>query len=167
MPQRCAFLSLGSNLGDRRANLDLAVAALERARIHVISRSSIYETEPQDVADQPWFLNMVVECESQYFPRQMLRVVQRIERELGRVRAGAIPRGPRVIDIDILLLGNVVMETEQLAVPHPRMFERRFVLEPLLEIAPELRHPKTKEPISRYAAGVARQKVKKLSAGAR
>lgn len=164
---RHAFLSLGSNLGDRRANLDLAAAALERERIHVISRSSIYETEPRDVADQPWFLNIVVECESQYFPRQMLRVVQRIERELGRVRAGAIPRGPRVIDIDILLLGNVVIETEQLTVPHPRMFERRFVLEPLLEIAPELRHPKTKEPISRYAAGVARQKVKKLSAEAR
>jgi 2-amino-4-hydroxy-6-hydroxymethyldihydropteridine diphosphokinase len=94
----------------------------------------------------------------------MLRVVQRIERELGRVRTGATPRGPRLIDVDILLLGNVVIETEQLTIPHPRMFGRRFVLEPLLEIAPELRHPKTKEPIIRYAAGVARQRVKKLSA---
>jgi 2-amino-4-hydroxy-6-hydroxymethyldihydropteridine diphosphokinase len=127
----------------------------------VISRSSIYETEPQDVADQPWFLNMVVECESQCFPRQMLKILQGIERELGRVRAGSIRRGPRVIDIDILLLGSVVMGTEQLTIPHPRMFERRFVLEPLLEIAPELRHPQTKEPISRYAAGVAKQKLKK------
>lgn len=161
MPLKHAFLSLGSNLGDRRANLELAIAALERERIHVISRSSIYETEPQDVADQPWFLNMVVECESQCFPRQMLKILQGIERELGRVRAGSIRRGPRVIDIDILLLGSVVMGTEQLTIPHPRMFERRFVLEPLLEIAPELRHPQTKEPISRYAAGVAKQKLKK------
>lgn len=163
MPLRHAFLSLGSNVGDRRANLEAAIAALEREHLHVISRSSIYETEPQDIADQPWFLNMVVECESQHFPRQMFRVVQRIERELGRVRTGAIPRGPRVIDIDILLLGNIVMQTEQLIIPHPRMFNRRFVLEPLLEIAPEMRHPQTKEPISRYAAGVARQKVKKLT----
>jgi 2-amino-4-hydroxy-6-hydroxymethyldihydropteridine diphosphokinase len=161
---RRAFLSLGSNIGDRQANLELAIAALGKERIRVIARSSIYETEPQDIANQPWFLNMVVECESQYFPRQMLKILQRIERDIGRVRAGAIPRGPRVIDIDILLLGNVVMETEQLTIPHPRMFNRRFVLEPLLEIAPEIRHPQTREPISRYAAVVARQKVKKLNA---
>jgi 2-amino-4-hydroxy-6-hydroxymethyldihydropteridine diphosphokinase len=161
---RRAFLSLGSNIGDRQANLELAIAALGKERIRVIARSSIYETEPQDIANQPWFLNMVVECESQYFPRQMLKILQRIERDIGRVRAGAIPRGPRVIDIDILLLGNVVMETEQLTIPHPRMFNRRFVLEPLLEIAPEIRRPQTREPISRYAAAVARQKVKKLNA---
>ena len=165
MPLKRAFLSLGSNLGDRRANLELAIAALERERIHVVSRSSIYETEPQDVANQPWFLNMVVECESECFPRQMLNILQRIEREIGRVRAGPIRRGPRIIDIDILLLGSVVMETEQLAIPHPRMFERRFVLEPLLEIAPELRHPVTKQPVSRYLANVAGQKVKKFSLG--
>ena len=140
------------------------MAALEREHIHVVSRSSIYETEPQDVADQPWFLNMAVECESHYFPRQMLKILQRIERELGRVRAGAARRGPRIIDIDILLLGSLVMKTEQLTIPHPRMLERRFVLEPLLEIAPEIRHPQSKEPISRYAAGVARQRVKKVNA---
>jgi 2-amino-4-hydroxy-6-hydroxymethyldihydropteridine diphosphokinase len=162
MPFKRAFLSIGSNVGDRRANLELAIAALERDRFHVIARSSIYETEPQDLANQPWFLNMVVECESEYFPRQMLKILQRIEREIGRVRAGSIPRGPRVIDIDILLLGNVVMATEQLAIPHPRMFARRFVLEPLLEIAPEIRHPQTKEPISKYAADVVRQKVKRI-----
>jgi 2-amino-4-hydroxy-6-hydroxymethyldihydropteridine diphosphokinase len=161
---RRAFLSLGSNIGDRQANLELAIAALGKERIRVIARSSIYETEPQDIANQPWFLNMVVECESQYFPRQMLKILQRIERDIGRVRAGAMPRGPRVIDIDILLLGNVVMDTEQLTIPHPRMFNRRFVLEPLLEIAPEIRHPQTKVPIIRYAAAVARQKVKKLNA---
>jgi len=162
MRLRRAFLSLGSNVGDRRKNLESATSALEREQIRILSRSAVYETEPQDVANQPWFLNMVVECESQYFPIQMLKVLKRIERELGRERAGAIRRGPRIIDIDILLLGNVVMNTPQLAIPHPRMFERRFVLEPLLEIAPELKHPRTKEPISRYAAGVARQRIKRF-----
>jgi 2-amino-4-hydroxy-6-hydroxymethyldihydropteridine diphosphokinase len=163
MRLRRAFLSLGSNVGERRRNLESAIAALEREQIRVLSQSAIYETEPQDVANQPWFLNMVVECESHYFPTQMLKVLKRIERELGRERTGAVRRGPRIIDIDILLLGNVVMDTPQLAIPHPRMFERRFVLEPLLEIAPALKHPKTKEPISRYAAGVARQRVKKFN----
>jgi 2-amino-4-hydroxy-6-hydroxymethyldihydropteridine diphosphokinase len=162
MPLKHAFLSLGSNIGDREANLEAAIIALERERIRVTSRSSIYETEPQDVSKQPWFLNMVVECESQCFPRQMLRIVQRIERDLGRTRKDAIPRGPRIIDIDILLLGKVVMETEQLTIPHPRMFNRRFVLEPLLEIAPEVLHPRTKEPVSRYMTGVAKQKLKKF-----
>ncbi len=162
MPLKHAFLSLGSNAGERRANLDEALAALEREQIHIVARSAVYETEPQDVANQPWFLNMVVECESQYFPLQMLTVVQRIERELGRVRTGAVRRGPRIIDIDILLFGSAVLETPELTIPHPRMFERRFVLEPLLEIAPELRNPKTKEPVSRYLAAVARQRVRKL-----
>lgn len=164
MPLRRAFLSLGSNVGDRKANLEAALTALEKERIRVVARSSIYETEPQDVANQPWFLNMVVECESEYFPRQMLKVLQRIERDMGRVRAGSIPRGPRTIDIDILLLGSLVMRTEQLTIPHPRMLERRFVLEPLLEIAPALRHPETKEPMTRSTMRVARQKVKRFSA---
>jgi 2-amino-4-hydroxy-6-hydroxymethyldihydropteridine diphosphokinase len=162
MPQKRAFLSLGSNMGERHRNLEDAIIALERERIRIISRSAIYETEPQDVTSQPWFLNTVVECESRYFPRQMLRVLQRIERELGRERAGAIRRGPRTIDIDILLLGKVIMDTPDLTIPHPRMFERRFVLQPLLEIAPEVRHPLTNEPVSRYSAGVARQRVRKL-----
>ena len=163
MPLRHVFLSLGSNIGDRQANLEAVIAALEREHIHVVACSSVYETEPQDVTNQPWFLNMVVACESQFFPRQMLKILQRIEREIGRTRAGAIPRGPRLIDIDILLLGNVVMATEQLTIPHPRMLDRRFVLEPLLEIAPGIRHPRTKEPLRRFAAGVARQKAKKIS----
>lgn len=162
MPLKRAFLSLGSNLGDRQANLERALAALEREQVHIVSKSAVYETEPQDVMDQPWFLNMVVECESRCFPLQLLTVLQRIERELGRVRTGATRSGPRVIDLDILLFGNATVRTPQLTIPHPRMFERRFALEPLLEIAPELRHPQTKEPVSRYLAGVARQKLKKL-----
>lgn len=162
MALKRAFLSLGSNLRDRRANLDQALAALEREQVHVVARSSIYETEPQDVANQPWFLNMVVECESRFFPHQLLAVTQRVEREMGRVRTGAPPRGPRVIDIDILLFGNAALETPELMIPHPRMFDRRFVLEPLLEIAPELRHPLTKQPVSRYLSAVALQKLTKV-----
>ncbi|HSU61707.1 MAG TPA: 2-amino-4-hydroxy-6-hydroxymethyldihydropteridine diphosphokinase [Bryobacteraceae bacterium] len=158
-----AFLSLGSNLGDRQKNLEQALAALEQEQIQIVSQSAIYETEPQDVASQPWFLNMVVECQSRYFPLQMLTVIERIERDLGRIRTGVAPRGPRVIDIDILLFGNAVIEGPQLTIPHPRMLQRRFVLEPLLEIAPELRHPQTKEPLSRYPAAVSRQKVRRLS----
>ena len=103
------------------------------------------------MVQQPWFLNLAVECETRYFPLQLLSVTERIERELGRERgAGASAGGHASIDIDILLLGSIVMATPQLTIPHPRMLERRFVLEPLLEIAPELRHPGTREPLSKY-----------------
>ncbi len=163
MPVKKTYLSLGSNLGDREQNLQRALEALEREQIQVIARSSIYETEPQDVAEQPWFLNMALECETRYFPLQLLSVLQSIERELGRARgAGALRRGPRIIDIDILLFGSLVMETPQLAIPHPRMLERRFVLEPLVEIAPDLKHPRTKEPLSRYLGKIKGQRLRKL-----
>lgn len=159
---RDAFLSLGSNLGDRRANIESAIDAMQQSDIRVVARSSLYETEPRDVRDQPWFLNAVVHCETRYFPLQLLSNLLRIERELGRVRMGAVPRGPRVIDIDILLMGQAVMDTPQLTLPHPRMFDRRFVLEPLLEIAPDLRHPLTKEPLSRCPAMTSGQRLRKL-----
>ena len=103
------YLSLGSNLGDRAAHLEAAIGALNKAGIHVTAESSLYETEPQDVREQPWFLNLAVEAETTCFPVQLLAVVQRVERELGRVRTGAARRGPRVIDIDILLFEDVVM----------------------------------------------------------
>ncbi len=140
MQAKKVYLSLGSNLGDRKQNLEQAIAALERENIRLKARSSIYETEPRDVTDQPWFLNMVIECETECFPVQLLAVLQKIEREMGRVRRGAPPRGPRIIDIDILLFGTVTMKTPKLELPHPRMLDRRFVLEPLLEIAPGLRN---------------------------
>jgi 2-amino-4-hydroxy-6-hydroxymethyldihydropteridine diphosphokinase len=159
---RRAYLSLGSNLGDRRSNLETALEWLEKEKVHVLLRSSVYETEPQDVKSQPWFLNMVVLCETTCFPIQLLGLLQKVEREMGRVRQAAARRGPRLIDIDILLFGNAVMETSELVIPHPRMFDRRFVLEPLLEIAPELKHPETKEPISRYLSRVRDQKIRKL-----
>ncbi|MBV9033506.1 MAG: 2-amino-4-hydroxy-6-hydroxymethyldihydropteridine diphosphokinase [Acidobacteriaceae bacterium] len=161
MSVKTVYLSLGSNLGDRQLHLQRAVACLEGEGVKVQRQSSLYETEPQDVARQPWFLNIVVRCETQLFPVQLLKVLQRIERELGRVRAGAVRRGPRVIDIDILLYGNAVIDTPQLTVPHPRMTERRFVLEPLLEIAPELRHPATKQSLRRYMDALTGQQVRK------
>jgi 2-amino-4-hydroxy-6-hydroxymethyldihydropteridine diphosphokinase len=149
---------LGSNVGERDKNLERALALLEREQIHVVARSQIYETEPQDVTGQPWFLNMAVACETRSFPLQLLTAALRIEREMGRVRR--LPRGPRVIDIDVLLIGSVVVDTPRLAIPHPRMLERRFVLEPLVEIAPELWHPVTKRPLREYLNGVKAQKVR-------
>ncbi len=164
MAAKTVFLSLGSNLGAREKNLERALARLEQHHIHVVSRSSIYETEPQDVVQQSWFLNMVVECETNCFPLQLLALLQRIEHELGRVRgAGTIRRGPRTIDIDILLFGSTVMNMPQLTIPHSRISQRRFVLEPLLEIAPNLKHPETKEPLSAYLSNVAAQKIRKLA----
>ena len=162
MPLKRVFLGLGTNLGDREANLDRALTALEAEHIHILRKSSVYETEPQDVKEQPWFLNMVVECESRYFPLQLLSVVHRIERELGRERGSrAIPKGPRLIDIDILLFGSVSMDTPKLTIPHPNMMNRRFVMEPLLEIAPDLRHPVTGKLIREALVKVARQQLRR------
>jgi len=128
------YLSLGSNLGDREANLRAALDRLEPRRI-----SPTYETAPVDYTAQPFFLNLVAEIETDLMPLQLLSRTQRIERELGRVRG--IPKGPRVIDIDILLFGSRVMRTKRLEIPHPRMQDRRFVLVPLADLAPDLRHP--------------------------
>lgn len=161
VPDKTVYLSLGSNLGDRQSHLQRALACLEQEQVRVRRQSFVYETEPQDVLQQPWFLNMVVECETRLFPLQLLKVLQRIEREAGRVREGTVRRGPRVIDIDILLFGPVVMNTSELTIPHPRMMERRFVLEPLLEIAPEIRHPATKQALRKYLDNVTGQRVRK------
>jgi len=163
MSGKRVFLSLGSNIGARKENLERALDALEREQIRVIARSSIYETEPQDVVEQPWFLNMTVECETRYFPLQLLAIIEKIERQMGRTPGGESPRrGPRVIDIDILLFGNVTIDTPQLVIPHPRMLERRFVLEPLLEISPQAKHTGTREPLSRYLSKVSGQKMRKF-----
>jgi 2-amino-4-hydroxy-6-hydroxymethyldihydropteridine diphosphokinase len=144
LSQKLIFLALGSNLGDRERNLASALERLEAGGVRVVARSSIYETAPQEFLDQPWFLNQVLKAETSLFPMQLLRLTQHIERELGRERGpSAIPKGPRLIDIDILLFGHAVIDTPQLVIPHPAMLERRFVLEPLVEIAPELRHPAT------------------------
>jgi 2-amino-4-hydroxy-6-hydroxymethyldihydropteridine diphosphokinase len=157
---KTAWLSLGSNVGDREANLREAVRRLEAEGIHVRRESSLYETEPQDLRDQPWFLNSVVEVETALFPRQLLGCVRKIEKALGRKRT--VAKGPRSIDIDILLYGSFVIQTADLEIPHPRMSERRFVLEPLAELAPELRHPVSRKTIRDLLSGVVGQVVRKL-----
>jgi 2-amino-4-hydroxy-6-hydroxymethyldihydropteridine diphosphokinase len=157
------YLSLGSNVGEREESLERAANALQYSGVRITARSSVYETEPQDFVQQPWFLNLAVECETRYFPLQLLGVIERIERDLGRERGpGVIRRGPRVIDIDVLLFGDAVITTPRLTVPHPRMLERRFVLEPLLEIAPNLRYPGTRELLRKYLRNLEEQKVRRL-----
>jgi 2-amino-4-hydroxy-6-hydroxymethyldihydropteridine diphosphokinase len=133
------YLSLGSNIGDRQANIRAAIAALPSAGIRVIQISSIYETEPVDFLDQPWFLNCVVEAETSLEPRALLQALHAIETHLGRKKD--FPKGPRKIDLDVLLYGAETIATPDLQVPHSRMLQRRFVLTPLAEIAPSLQHP--------------------------
>jgi 2-amino-4-hydroxy-6-hydroxymethyldihydropteridine diphosphokinase len=133
------YLSLGSNLGDRARNLRDAIAALRKAGIDVTRISSMYETEPVDYLDQPWFVNMAVEAETELAPAALLQALRGIETRMGSKKL--IAKGPRLIDMDILLYGDEVIDTPELQVPHPRMHLRRFVLEPLAEIAPTVRHP--------------------------
>ncbi len=132
------YLSLGSNLGDREANLHTAIEQL-KAFGDVAAVSTFYETEPVDVVAQPWFVNCVVKLDTKKMPKQLLASILRIEQQMGRRRVQK--KGPRIIDIDILLFGNSIVETKGLAIPHPGLHERRFVLEPLAEIAAEVRHP--------------------------
>lgn len=160
---KTAYLSLGSNLGDRAENLNMALQLLEQSRVSVRRRSSLYETEPQDLRHQPWFYNLVVEIECDLFPLQLLNATQRIEKQMGRQRV--VPKGPRIIDIDLLLWGNFVIHTTRLQIPHPRLLQRRFVLEPLLELVPTLRHPVTRQPLAAALAEVRGQAVKRVSTG--
>jgi len=134
-----AYLSLGSNVGDRLENLRQAMQLFCGEGIALRCTSSIYETEPVENPEQDWFLNCVAEVSTTLEPVALLRKLQKIESQLGRERT--IPKGPRTIDIDILLYGDLVLQSAQLTLPHPRMMQRRFVLEPLHEIAPTLRLP--------------------------
>src|SRR6185437_62633 len=127
-----AYLSLGSNLGDRAANLQKCIRLLSNLG-DVAKISSLYETEPMELREQPWFLNCVVELETQLSARQLLSGIQQIEAKLGRSRE--IDKGPRTIDIDILLYDSEVIKDNDLEIPHPTMQKRRFVLAPLAEIS--------------------------------
>jgi 2-amino-4-hydroxy-6-hydroxymethyldihydropteridine diphosphokinase len=133
------YLSLGSNLGDRSANLEQAIEALPGAGIKILRRSSTYETEPVDFLEQPWFLNCVMEGKTNLPPRALLGKLQGIEQQLGSRKL--VPRGPRIIDLDVLFYGSQVIREPGIEIPHPRLAQRRFVLVPLVEIAPQLRHP--------------------------
>ncbi len=153
------YLGLGSNIGDREANLQDAVRNLQSDDLRLLRVSSLYETEPMGFHDQPWFLNQVAEFEAELQPRQLLQRMQAVEKTLGRERE--IVNGPRTIDIDILLFGDVVMKTAELTIPHPRYRERRFVLEPLLELDPALQDPETGQSIATMLDAVRAQAVRR------
>jgi 2-amino-4-hydroxy-6-hydroxymethyldihydropteridine diphosphokinase len=138
------YLSLGSNVGDREAQLRDAQTRLSAAG-RVLTVSSFYETEPVEFTEQAWFLNCAVAIESSQTPPQLMSTILRIEEEMGRRRVQK--KGPRSIDIDILLFGDEILDSKELTIPHPAMHQRRFVLEPLAEIAPQALHPVFKKKI--------------------
>jgi len=139
-----AYISAGSNIGDRAANLDFGERRLgEHGKI--LQASSVFETEPVGFADQPWFLNQVFKLETELPPRELLALCNKIERDGGRVRTFA--NAPRTLDLDILLYDGLIISEPDLIIPHPRMAERRFVLVPLAEIAPDLPHPVEKKTV--------------------
>jgi 2-amino-4-hydroxy-6-hydroxymethyldihydropteridine diphosphokinase len=140
------YLSLGSNIGDRAQNIRRAIDALPAHGVRVTRESSLYETEPVELREQAWFLNCVVEAETELMPHQLMRALLEIERELGRKHR--VPKGPRLIDMDILLFGSSVVRAAGLEIPHPRMPERRFVLVPFAEIAPGAQHPVLKKTVA-------------------
>jgi 2-amino-4-hydroxy-6-hydroxymethyldihydropteridine diphosphokinase len=142
--RKVAYLSLGANQGDRRANLEAAIEQLRRLGA-VTAVSSFYETEPVGVTRQDWFLNCALSLETEEMPRQFLAHILAIEKAMGRRRTRV--KGPRNIDIDIVLFGNTVVKTSGLTIPHSAMQERRFVLAPLAEIAPNVRHPVLKRSV--------------------
>jgi len=140
------LLGLGSNLGDPRKNLKRAVSRLAKEGVPVVRKSSLYRTEPVGLREQPWFLNQVIEVETRLALGELLRVAKSVEEKMGR-RLLSVRNAPRVIDIDILFAGSLILTTEELVIPHPRLAERNFVLIPLAEIAPDLIHPVLKKSV--------------------
>jgi 2-amino-4-hydroxy-6-hydroxymethyldihydropteridine diphosphokinase len=146
------YLSLGSNLGNKLRFLKEAISKIGESNKIAINRvSSVYETQPVGYEEQEWFLNLVIEIKTSLVPRDLLDHVLSVEDQMGRKRE--IKWGPRNIDIDILLYDNQVMQSDRLTLPHPRMHERRFVLLPLAEIAPQLIHPQLKKSVKELLEG--------------
>jgi 2-amino-4-hydroxy-6-hydroxymethyldihydropteridine diphosphokinase len=146
VPKSTAYLSLGSNLGDRAGNLREAIRRL--GEVGTVSKTSaFYETEPVEFTDQPWFLNCAVQLVTELSAQELMRSVLTLEHDMGRERATAVPKGPRKIDIDILLFGDAVIDEPGLMVPHPAMHQRRFVLAPLAELDADMLHPLLKRSV--------------------
>ena len=156
---KVVYLGLGSNVGDRAAELSRALRLIDSPDLRIKRVSSVYETAPMYKLDQGKFLNAVAEAATTLFPVRLLLRLQNIERKMGRRRSEA--NAPRNIDIDILLFGTAVVRTNSLTIPHPGMGERRFVLEPLAELAPDLRHPVAKRTIRELLAVVPAGGVRK------
>lgn len=157
---KTVYIALGSNVGDAAANLKQVLTLFEDAKIQVLRASPVFETAPQGLLNQPWFLNQVVEAETSLLPRQLLKRLLTIERSMGRKRT--VRNGPRTIDLDIVLYGNAVVDAPDLQIPHPRMAERRFVLEPLAALVPDLRHPITKQTVREMLAQVRDQQARQV-----
>ena len=151
MVSHITYLALGTNLGDRPANLRAAIEALPPSIIHRQS-SGIYETPPWGVEDQPPFLNMAIKCETALEPESLLKRLKQLEIQLGRQQS--FRWGPRLIDLDILFYDDLILNAGQLTIPHPRLHERAFVLVPLAEIAPDFIHPVLKKSVKELAANV-------------
>ena len=134
-----AYISVGSNLGDKLENCQRGVASLTRNRCRLVTQSGIYRTDPVDYLDQDWFINYVVQIETQLDPRQLLTIIHTIQKDAGRI-SDKIRFGPRILDLDIILYDALTINNSDLTIPHPRMHKRRFVLQPLCDIDPTLIH---------------------------
>lgn len=148
MKKNTIYLSLGSNLNNRKANLKKALKELKKNQINLLKISSLYKTEPVGLKKQPCFLNIVVKGRTNLSPNELLRTISGVEKKLGRIRKKKW--GPRIIDIDILLFNKLIIDRKDLIIPHPYLHKRNFALIPLTEISPDLIHPKFKKNMSGF-----------------
>ena len=160
MKEHMVYLALGSNLGDRLANLKQAIAALT-PQMEVKVKSAVYETPPWGVEDQPKFLNQVIQATTYLDPEPLLKHLKRLEVALGRKES--FPNGPRLIDLDILFYDDLVLNAGSLVIPHPRLHERGFVLLPLMDISPDFVHPVSKKSVREMAAGCDMKGIEKFA----